>query len=502
MAEPFPTSKRVSEQPEVYSFPMSFAQQRLWIIERLAKGVAAYNLPVVYRLRGPLSVVVLENALQGLVDRHESLRTTFTSESGSLQQNVHSQYRVELDIVDLSERDAVDARARQEDLIREEAQRPFDLQAGPIFRTCLVKLEQCEHILILNVHHIVSDGLSSEIIDRNLGELYNAAVTTRPPVLPELPIQYADYSEWQRDLLTSEVLIRQMGYWRDQLKDLPPLQMQTDFSRPAVQTFNGAAVHCEISSEVTAGLRAIGTRTRATTFMTLLAGFHVLLTRYTGQGDIAIGSPFANRSRPELAEVVGFFVNTLVLRNKLTGNETFIEVLTQVREHVLDALSHQDLPFEKVVEELLQGRDTDRNPLFQVMFSLQSAGVSSLSIDGVEVDAIRIPSSTAKVDLTLFVKESEETLACTLNYNTDLFTESTARSILRHLKTLLGEITQRSDESISSFRMLDDADESRITGEWNNTGREYPRNATLNALFSGRRYVRLMLSQFAINTAH
>ena len=473
-----------SEQEQTYAFPMSFAQQRLWILDQLARDVAAYNMPRAYRLLGSVSVAGLETALHGLVDRHESLRTTFASESGSLLQVVHGKYSIELPLDDLSALDAADSRDQRDALVREEVQRTFDLATGPLFRCRLIKVKHDEYVLILNAHHIVSDGWSCEVFERDLGELYDAALANRAPELPELPIQYADYSVWQREWLTGDVFERQMRYWPEQLKDMPVLQLQTDFPRPAVQTFHGASVQCEISSSVADGLRKLGQQAQTTLFMTLLTAFYVLLARYSGQSDIAIGSPFAGRNRPELEEVIGFFVNSLVLRINHSGSLTYLDALQHVREVVLDALSHQDLPFEKLVAELLPNRDTDRNPLFQVMFSLQGAGARRLAFANADIEPLRIPSSVAKVDLTLFVKESEDTLLCTLNYNTDLFTQATARTMLGHFSNLLIDVAANPNNKVSSLRLLDHSEESRIVHEWNETVRDYPRDATLKALFA------------------
>jgi len=463
---------------EVYAFPVSFAQQRLWIVDQLARDAGAYNMPYAWRLRGPLSVPALQSALQGLVDRHEGLRTTFQVESGSLQQLVHAGRNVALEVEPVD--GALDG------LLEAEARHAFDLATGPLLRARLFRLGADEHVFVLNMHHIVSDGWSHDLIERDLGELYAAALDGRAARLPELAIQYADYAVWQRDWLSGEVLEQQLAYWRAQLAGLPPLKLPTDFARPAVQSFRGAAERCHIPMAVAAGLGQVAQRAGATLFMTLLAAFHVLLARHAGQDDFAIGSPVAGRSRPELEEVVGCFVNSLVLRNRLQPGQSFADFLRQARDVVRDALAHQEMPFEKIVAELLPERETNRNPLFQVMFSLRAGRGEGLRLAGLALEPVALSADVAKVDLTLFVSEGEDGLRCSLNYNTALFSPATAGALLEQFHALLADIVANPDKPVASLSLMDEATRARLLHEWNATARDYPRNESLGALFSAQ----------------
>jgi len=465
-------------EQDAYSFPVSFAQQRLWIVDQLARDAGAYGMPAAYRLRGPLSVAALRAALQGLLDRHEALRTTFFVEGGTLQQLVHAAASVGLEV------EEVDGRLADE--LAAEARHAFDLAAGPLFRVRLFRLGAGEHVLVLNMHHIVSDGWSHEVLERDLGELYAAAVGGRVVALPDLAIQYADYSVWQRDWMSGEALQQQMAYWRAQLDGLPPLRMPTDFARPAVQCFRGATVRCEIPQEIADALRALAQRAGATLFMTLLAAFHVLLARHAGQTDFAVGSPVAGRNRPELEDVTGCFVNSLVLRNRLAPEQSFRDFLRQVSATVRGALSHQDMPFEKLVAELLPERETNRNPLFQVMFSLRGEGEGGLRLAGLEVDPVTISADVAKVDLTLFVSETAGALRCHLNYGTALFDGPTVRAMLDQFRELLADIVADPGKPVSSLRQMDERARMRELRDWNDTATDYPRTQPLGALFAAR----------------
>jgi aspartate racemase len=472
-----------SEPAQSFDFPPSFAQQRLWVIDQLAQGTAAYNIPQAHRLRGPLSVPALKTALEGLVERHESLRTTFDTDSGTLYQVIHSKRPPVLAIHDLQAFDKDTVETEQARLLRAEADRPFDLENGPLFRCCLIRLGAHEHILVLNAHHIVFDGWSAKVLEHDLSALYNAALSGRTASLQALPIQYADFAVWQRDWLDGDRTENQMRYWRTALEELTVLQLPTDYPRPAVQTFNGATVRIEIPSLTLDGLRAACQQFGVTLFMALLAAFHVLLARYSGQSDIAVGAPFAGRNRPDVEDMIGLFVNSLVLRAQFTQDLEFSELLKQIRDSVLGALSHQDIPFEKLVAELLPARETDRNPLFQVMFALHDEDGGALSFSGIDVERIPVPMTTAKVDLALFVKESRNALVCSLNYNTDLYCAATAESMLRHFGTLLDDIAINPQKKISSLRLLDTIERQRLFESWNDTTTPYPRDSCVHHLF-------------------
>ncbi|MGH7931425.1 MAG: condensation domain-containing protein, partial [Candidatus Binatia bacterium] len=359
----------VSRDP---TLPLSFAQERLWFLDQLEPGSTVYNMPGVFRLKGPLNVAVLKQSLNEIVRRHEALRTTFRSVEGSPQQVVASGLTLPLPVMDLSHRCESDRENEARRLAAEEARRPFDLSRGPLLRAILLRLHQEEHFLLLNMHHIVSDGWSMGVFFREISVLYEAYSNGKPSPLAELPIQYADYAVWQRNRLQGEVLETQLSYWEKQLEDISTLDLPTDRPRPAAQSFRGARLSLELSKELTEGLKALSRKERVSLFMTLLAAFQTLLHRYTGRDDIAVGSPIAGRNRAEIEGLIGFFINTLVLRADLSGNPTFRELLARVREAALGAYDHQDVPFEKLVQELHPERNLNQSPLFQVMFVLQN----------------------------------------------------------------------------------------------------------------------------------
>ena len=350
--------------------PLSFAQERLWFLDQLEPGSTVYNIPRAFRLTGRLDSAALERSLNEIMRRHEALRTTFKSVDGTPRQVVAAQLTLPLPVIDLSDRSASDRENEVHRFTAEVARRPFDLSRGPLVRTTLLRLGQEEHILLLNMHHIVSDGWSMAILFRELADLYEAYTNGKPSPLAELPIQYVDYAVWQRNWLKGEVLETQLSYWKKQLENISTLNLPTDRPRPAVQTFHGARESLVLSTDLTQALKATSRKEGATLFMTLLAAFQILLHRLTGQEDIAVGSPIAGRNRSEIEGLIGFFINTLVLRTDLSGNPTFTELLARVRRDCLEAYAHQDVPFEKLLEELRPKRDLSRTPLFQVFLNM------------------------------------------------------------------------------------------------------------------------------------
>ena len=351
--------------------PLSFAQQRLWFLDQYEPNSSVYNIPSALRLKGSLDIAALEQSLNEIVRRHESLRTTFAAVDGEPLQLIAPALRMSVPITDLTHHSASDREHEAQRLATEQAREPFDLSQGPLLRVLLLCLGQDDHVLVLSMHHIVSDGWSRGVFYHELSMLYQAYTQGNPSPLSELPIQYADFAVWQRQWLQGEVLEDQLSYWKKQLAGAPALlQLPTDRPRPAVQSYRGAVQSIELSQELTQGLQALSARQGVTLFMTLLAVFQTLLYRYTGQNDIVVGSPIANRNRAEIEGLIGFFVNTLVLRTDLSGNPTFKELLTRVRETALGAYTHQDLPFEKLVEELHPQRSLSRSPLVQVLFNL------------------------------------------------------------------------------------------------------------------------------------
>ncbi|HEU4754210.1 MAG TPA: condensation domain-containing protein, partial [Armatimonadota bacterium] len=366
--------------------PLSFAQERLWFLDRLEPGSATYNILAAWRLGGALDERALERSLGEIVRRHEALRTTFTEVDGSPVQVIAPSGAFALPVEDLSALSGADREAALRRRAGDEARRAFDLSAGPLFRAALLCLGEEEHVLLLSMHHIVSDGWSMGVFFRELSALYAAYREGRESPLPELAVQYADYAVWQREQLAGEVLDRQLAYWRERLADAPALlELPTDHPRPGVQTFRGAHEPIELPLELLERLRALGRSEGATLYMTLLSAFQVLLGRYAGSEDVVVGSPIAGRTRGEVEELIGFFVNTLVLRTDLGGDPSFREVLGRVREATLGAYEHQELPFEKLVAELQPERSLSHSPLFQVMFTLQNDGAGESALAGLEM---------------------------------------------------------------------------------------------------------------------
>lgn len=351
---------------QTFTFPSSFAQSRLWIVDQLAPASPVYNIVLRFYLRGALDIAALEQSFNDLIRRHEALRTTFLDRDGQIVQVIHPSLQAELVTVHLNARSGSELQHEVERVSLAEAKRPFDLARGPLLRTCLLHVSTQEAILIVSVHHIVFDGWSIGILNRELAVCYAARVQSRAPDLPDLTIQYADYAVWQRAYLRGDVLEEHLRYWRQQLAGVPTvLALPTDRPRPAVQTFQGASVDLTLSRELTLALKTLSQREQVTLFMTLLAAFQVLLFRYTGQADILVGTPIAGRSRPQLESMIGFFVNTLPLRTTLGVNFSFRNLLHRVREVALGAYAHQDLPFEKLVEELRPERSASHTPLVQ-----------------------------------------------------------------------------------------------------------------------------------------
>ncbi|MFD2170714.1 amino acid adenylation domain-containing protein [Tumebacillus lipolyticus] len=467
--------------------PLSFAQQRLWLIDQLQPGSAVYNMPFVVRLEGELDVEALERSLEEIIARHEALRTTFVEGPAEPLQVIAAPDRLSLAVRDLSSLPAEEREATARQLAQEEVAAPFDLSAGPLIRCSLLKLAEREHLLVLNMHHIVSDGWSTGVFLHEFAALYAAFADGRPSPLPALAIQYADYAVWQRNWLQGSALEEQLSYWKERLGgDLPALQLPTDRPRPPVQTHRGAVVSAELSPELAQALQALSKRQGVTLFMTLLAAFQTMLARYTGQEDIAVGTPIAGRNAKETEELIGFFVNTLVMRTDLSGEPTFREVLKRVREVALGAYANQDVPFERLVEELQPPRDTSRTPLFQTMFVLQNDALPAVEVEGLLIEPLDISNETAKFDLTLFVQGEQDELVAMFEYNTDLFEASTARRMIDHFHNLLHEIAADPDRSISRYSLLAERERDTLLLEWNDTKREHGEEKTFAQLFEAQ----------------
>jgi amino acid adenylation domain-containing protein len=463
--------------------PLSFAQQRLWFLDKLEPGAAAYNMPAAVRLTGRLNVEALARALSEVERRHEVLRTVFVEEGGEPRQVVREHAPLSLTVEDLSGLPVGEREAELRARIETEAARPFDLARGPVWRSSLLRLGEEEHVLLLTMHHIVSDGWSIGVLVREVGEFYEAFLRGEDSPLAELPVQYADYARWQREWLQGEVLDEQLSYWRAQLAGAPPvLELPTDRPRPAVQTFRGALESFVIDSDTAEGLRAVARREGATPFMVLLAAFGVLLSRYTGQEDIVVGTPVAGRNRTEVEGLIGFFVNTLAVRADLSGSPGFRELLGRVREACLGAYAHQEAPFEKLVEELRPERSLTHTPLFQVMFSYETEGGTGLRLPGLELEAVGAEGVTAKFDLTLVLSERGGGLAGAFEYNTDLFDAATVGRMAGHFGRLLGAAVREPERAVAGLPMLGE-EERRVLDGWNDTAREYTGPECIHELF-------------------
>jgi amino acid adenylation domain-containing protein len=453
---------------------LSFAQERLWFLDQFDPGSPVYNISRALHIEGPLDSTALQKALDGIVARHESLRTVFRSVDGTPVQEVIPDRHLNLDLVTLNDHQVSEEEVRL--TLRAEVRRPFDLLCDLPLRATLFRCKEEEHWLLLVIHHIASDGWSMGVLLRELSELYTANCTGESAELPELPIQYADFAQWQREWLRGETLERQASYWMERLKGAPALlELPTDYSRPNQQTLSGARESVRFSSALTDSLRAFSRREGATLFMTLLAAFQALLQRNTGQTDICVGTAIANRTRVELEPLIGFFVNTLVLRTDLSGRPSFRKVLQQVRDVALEAYAHPDLPFEQLVDTLQPGRTLSYTPLFQVMFILQNTPARDLRIAGATTREVKIDNGTAKFDLTLTLEDTGAQLTGWVEYNTDLFEAGTIRRMLSHYQMLLEAAIQNPDQSISTLPILTEGERQQVLVEWNRTRQDYPR---------------------------
>ncbi len=463
--------------------PLSFSQQRMWLLDQLEPGSPTYHISHALRLSGTLEVEALKRSLKEIVSRHEALRTTFAAVDGEPVQVISAAMDTKLPVEDLSGLPQAEREAETKRLALEEKRRPFDLERGPLFRARLLRLGEEEHVLLISMHHIVSDGWSMGVFWRELGALYGAFSSERPSPLPELPIQYADYALWQRQWLRGELLDEQLGYWKEQLAELPALELPTDHPRPAVQSHRGARRSLTLPESLTQALKKLSRQEGTTLFMVLLGALQVLLSRYSGQEDIAIGTPIAGRTRAETEELIGFFVNTLVMRTDLSGDPSFREVLSRVREMSLGAYDHQDLPFEKLVEELQPERDLSRVPLSQVFFALQNVPQQALKLPNLVLEQQKVESGAVKYDLSYFLSEEEQGVKGRLVYNADLFDDATIERMLGHLQTLLRGIVEEPDRHLSELPLLSEAERHRLLFEWNDTATEYPRDRCVHELF-------------------
>jgi amino acid adenylation domain-containing protein len=466
------------------SAPLSFAQQRLWFLAQLAPESASYNIHRAYHCAGPLDEGVLRRALDEIVRRHEVLRARFVTVGGEPVQRFDGSDRAEMRVVDLRglPEDEREAEARR--LAAQEAGRPFDLARGPLLRAALLRLGDGEHVLLLTLHHIVGDDWSTGILLKELKALYGAFVEGAPSPLSEPPIQYGDFAAWQRKWLDGEELARHLSYWKQKLAGSPgPLELPTDRPRPQVFSHRGARLSTVLSKALADRLKALSRQEGATLYMTLLAAWQALLARYAGQADVVVGSPIANRTRAETEGLIGFFANTLAMRTDVSGDPTFRELLARVREGALGAYAHQDLPFERLVEELAPERNLGRNPLFDVLFVLQNAPGGAASLSGLTLRPWTTPELHTRFDLEVYLREKRAGLACYFVYGTDLFDADTVRGMIRHYEGLLERVADDPEGRLSKLLALPAPEWRRVVVEWNATEAEYDAPACVHELF-------------------
>ncbi|MEW6736885.1 MAG: amino acid adenylation domain-containing protein, partial [Acidobacteriota bacterium] len=470
--------------PRTDKMPLSFAQQRLWLLNRLQPDSTQYNIPVVLRIIGQLDLNALEQSINEIIKRHEILRTAFVEIDGKPIQVIVPELKLTISIEDLTGLSETEQDLEVKRLIKEITQQQFDLSQIPLLGFKVYKLDKQSYVMSMVMHHIISDGWSIGVIMQEIKALYQVFTNKLPSTLPPLKIQYADFAYWQRQWLRGEVLQTQLSYWKRQLgSDLPVLQLPLDRPRTPLQNYQGAVKRFVLSKQLTEDLNVLSNQENVTLFMMLLAAFNVLLARYSNQNDISIGTPIAGRSRAEIEPLIGFFVNTLVMRTDLSGNPSLLELLARVREVCLAAYAHQDLPFERLVEELQPERNLSRTPLFQVMFVLQNTPISDFQLSDLTISPVVMENSSAKFDLMLLLAESKQGVSGTFEYNTDLFDETTITRLADHYENLLTGIINHPQHNIMVLPLLSKAEEHRLLVEWNDTTNIEYRNQSMHQRF-------------------
>lgn len=471
----------ITRVPREGDLPPSYAQQRLWFIDQLEPGSPLYNIVSMYRMHGALNVPALEKTVNEIVRRHESLRTTFRNVDGQPVQVIVPHLRLPLEITSVRGSSAEQREAELQRLAHEAAVQPFDLSRGPLFRPSLLRVDEEDHVLVIVMHHIVGDGWSGSMIAGELAALYEASAQGRPSPLPELAIQYADFAVWQRQWMQGEVRQKQVEYWRSQLSGAPPvLELPTDRARPAVLSHRGDVRTHVVPRELVGRLQTLSHAEGATLFMTLLAAFQLLLSRYSGQEDIVVGSTVAGRNHAEIEPLIGFFVNTLAIRTDLSGDPTCRELLARVKKVALDGYTHQEVPFEKLVEELQLERSLSYNPIFQVLFGLQNMPRQAFQASGLRVERSPVHQAMSIFDMSWFAWETDDGVLLRVEYDTDLFEDATIVRALGHYQKLLEGIAAHPDSRISEVPLLAEGERHKILVEFNQTGAEFPKSDVLH----------------------
>jgi hypothetical protein len=435
--------------------PLSFAQQRLWFLDQLEPDSPFYNTPIAVRLTGVLDVTALHQSLDEIIRRHEVLRTTFAAVNGRPVQVISPKQEMSLPLIDLTEGTASEREAEARRLALQEAMRPFNLGTGPLARATLLRFSAEEHVALFSMHHIISDAWSMNVLIKEITTLYGAFIRGEESPLLPLPIQYADYAHWQQKWLQGAVLEEELSYWKRQLAGTPAvLELPTDYTRPSVQSLRGSTQSFRLSEDLTQQLRELCRKENVTLFMTLLSAFQILLARYSGQEDINIGTIIAGRHRRETEDLIGFFVNTLVMRAEVRSDWHFVDLLRRVREVCLGAYAHQELPFERLVEELQPTRSLAHTPLFQIAFGLDNAPKQVLELPGLTLEPMPMDHGAVRYDLTLWMHDGGKNLGGIWTYSTDLFTSETINRMTGHFKALLENIIAQPQARLSSFEML------------------------------------------------
>ncbi len=464
----------------------SFAQQRLWFLDQLVPGNPFYNIPGTLRLKGALDVALLERVFNEIIRRHESLRTAFAAVEGQPRQVLSPTVKLPLVVTDLSALSGDEQAAEIRRLAHAEAVAPFDLARVPLVRAQLLRLSEQEHMLLLTMHHIVSDGWSVGVFLHEAATIYRAFAGGHTSPLPELPVQYADFAQWQQEWFRAAVLERQLRYWKQQLTGVTPLELPTDHTRPPIQSYRGARLDVALPKELLQRIKELSKREGVTVYMTLLAAFQVLLGRYANQREVTIGSPIANRNWLETEGLIGFFVNMLVLRGNLDANPSFRELLRRTRESVLEAFAHQDLPFEKLVEELQPERRMDAHPLFQVMFALQNAPLPDADFGAVEASELDFTAVATRFDLEFHLYEKNERLTGFLLYSLDLFDHDRMLRLAEHYQLLLEQLVEDAEARVWEVNFLSKEEYRRAVYDWNATATEYPAHLCIHQLFEAQ----------------
>lgn len=468
------------------AFPTSFAQQRLWFLDQLEPGTAAYNLPRAFRITGPLDLDALNRAFQAVLRRHEALRTVFESTEGQARQIVLDSIDVQIPVVDLSTTHAADPEREALRIAGEEGKKPFDLTQGPLLRTVLFRIKPDQHILFLVMHHMVTDGWSIAILFRELTKCYESFTKGTVPELPELTLQYGEYAEWQRDYLSGDVLSKEVEFWKEKLAGAQTiLDFPADRTRPATHSWRGATEELVLDGNTLAKLKALAQKEGATLFMVSMAAFQAWLWRYTMQSSILVGTPTAARSHVEIENLIGFFVNTLVFRGDFAEKISFRDLLRQVRTFALEAYAHQDVPFEKLVEELVPQRSVNMTPLFQAMFIFQNIPKQIFQIAGLEMEELPFDTGIAKFDLSAEVYEDDEegNFHWRFEYNTDLFDKRTICTFADHFRNLVNAVLEEPELPMAQIQLMSAQEQKQVVVELNHTAANYGEEPSVQAAF-------------------